>query len=138
MSRCFSAVALTFAAFVVGCSSAPPTVPVSGRVTLDKAPLANATVGFEPTAGDKGPAAVNGYAVTDEQGNYTLKLGGNFGDVKGVPAGKYKVTIGKVDRDVKGSHPKQLVPEKYNRDSKLTFDVPAGGMKDANFDLTTK
>jgi hypothetical protein len=138
MSRTLPAGVLVFALFVLGCSSAPSTAPVSGRVTLDKAPLANASITFQPTGAEKGGPVLDGYAVTDEQGNFTLKLGGNFGDVNGVPAGKYKVMIDKVDRDARSGQNKHLVPEKYHRDSKLTIDVPSGGTKDANFDLTTK
>ncbi len=135
MSRHCCVLLLTFALSAIGCSSgptAPPTVPVSGRVTLDKAPLAGASVEFQPL--DKGAVTFDGAATTDDQGNYELKLSGaNFGDVKGVPPGKYRINIGKVER---GEGLKQLVPEKYNRLSKLTFDVPAGGTKEANFDLT--
>jgi hypothetical protein len=123
-----------------GCSKAPTppaTVPVSGRVTLGKAPLASATVEFRPIGDDKSGAVVNAYGTTDSQGHFTMKLGGPFADVAGVPTGKYRVHIGRFDREAK-SGPQQLVPARYNRASQLTFEVAAGGTTEANFDLASK
>jgi hypothetical protein len=34
--------------------------------------------------------------------------------------------------------PKVFVPAKYSRNSELTFEVPAGGTKDANFELKSQ
>lgn len=54
-------------ALLVGCGSNMKVAPVSGTVTLDGEPLANASVVFEPKAGGR-PS----FGVTDESGQYTL------------------------------------------------------------------
>src|SRR5439155_21810734 len=58
-----------------GCGSGNKVVPVSGTVTLDGKPLANAHVAFQPEA-PKGSqnAGVGSYGVTDASGKYTLKM----------------------------------------------------------------
>jgi hypothetical protein len=122
----------------LGCSGqAPPTVPVSGRVTMDKAPLAKVSVQFLPIAANGAASVPEAFGITDEQGRYTLKLGGNFGDVAGAAVGKYRVNIGRLDRDAKGG-PRQVVPARYNRDSQLTYTVTPEGTAEANFDLKSK
>jgi hypothetical protein len=123
----------------LGCSThpAPPTVAVSGKVTMDRAPLAKASIQFLPMAADRAQSIPEAFGVTDDRGRYTLKLGGNYGDVAGAPVGKYRVNIGKMDRDTKGG-PRQAVPGKYNRNSQLTYSVPPEGTTEANFDLSSK
>ena len=124
--------------FATGCGSSG-FVPVSGKVTLDGKALANASVLFEPDKANPGPAAEG---KTDANGHYTLKV--TTKDVQGAVPGKHKVSISASEGDpgeAAGANPKprkELLPAKYNSETKLTFDVPAGGTSAANFDLTSK
>ena len=59
------------AATSAGCRRLAETVPVDGKVTLDKKPLANATVMFAPTKAN-GPGPFVG--TTDDQGQFKLGL----------------------------------------------------------------
>jgi hypothetical protein len=130
------------ALLLAGCGGSAQIVPVSGRVTLDGRPLANATVTFVPVAAAAGkdplPSSVG---TTDENGHYSLVLNSG-GQTSGAVAGTHKVIIllgvqGGSTSDATPTFHKQL-PEQYNRKSKLECDVPAGGRDDANFDLHSK
>lgn len=130
---------------VPGCESKGyKTAPVSGRVTLDGKPLIGATVSFSlnasPPAGGKPAPAATG--TTDENGNFTLKIYEGNSTTDGAPVGENRVSIQLDDRDsAKAVHrgaPRELVPAKYNAQSTLTFPVPSGGTKEANFDLKSK
>jgi hypothetical protein len=110
-------------------------VPVSGRITMDNSPLANASITFQPA--DGGNVKREYYGTTDEQGNYTLTPSDAEG-APGAPPGKYYVKINLFDRGGPDRPPRQKVPARYNKDSKETFNVPPEGTKDANFDLKSK
>jgi hypothetical protein len=123
----------------VGCGE--NVAPVSGKVTLDNKPLPNATVIFFPDAGVKIPGP-GSKGKTDANGEYSLQL--MTKDVRGAIIGKHKVQITAYEGDdgtVPSSGPdmkvfrKILVPDRYNGNSELTFDVPPGGSTSANFDL---
>src|SRR5215470_13236777 len=75
----------------VGCGN-DQVAPVSGRVTLDGQPLANAAVTFQPvrTEGKGNPGPGSG-GFTDADGRYTLKVTGT--EARGAVVGKHKVTI---------------------------------------------
>jgi hypothetical protein len=76
---------------LAGCNSTDPSlVPVSGTVTLDGRPLANATVTFIPKDGTPG---FGGVGKTDAAGKYKLK--GSRDDANGIPPGEYRVVISK-------------------------------------------
>jgi hypothetical protein len=131
--RIVMAIALT--GFVAGCGAekgAGTGVPVSGKVTLDKEPLAGARVVFVPTKSTVGNSA---QAFTDASGEY--KLGGGPG-AGGVTAGEYKVVVSRLLlKDGSPAPPdtpaevfvRESLPLQYsNRDSTtLTAIVPAGG-----------
>lgn len=72
---------------VVGCS--PGSIPVSGTVTLDEAPLAEAFVSFTPAKGGR-PVST----TTDEAGGFRL----DSTAAQGLLSGEYKVTISKTQR----------------------------------------
>jgi hypothetical protein len=121
---------------------------VSGTVTLKGKPLADAEVHF--VAG-----SFEGYGRTDEKGFYQL--------VRGAPIGECKVYItkaemggkaGGIDTSIPGMDEEQiramrqgqgrgagakkpLLPAEYSdpKKTKLTFTVPAGGTKEADFKL---
>ena len=128
---------------LTGCGSSR-VVPVSGNVSLDGKPLPGVHVGFQPiaTPGNVNPGG-GSYAITDAGGQFTLLLVEN--DKPGAFLGRHRVEItarseappANVDF-AKRPPPKVFVPEKYSRNSQLTFEVPAGGTTGANFDLTSK
>jgi hypothetical protein len=119
--------------FLAGCGS--NSAPVSGRVTLNGKPLANARVTFQPQSGSE-TGGLGSSAITDQDGNYSLKFIGK--DSEGAMVGKHRVTISSrsgPEEDDSGKTSNELVPEQYNTKSTLTFEVPSGGSKEANFDL---
>ena len=134
---CLVSLVLALLPAVCGCASYK-TAPVSGRITLDGQPLANATVTFVPEAGaasqDPMPSSVG---LTGEDGRYSLVLN-DGGKPTGAVAGKHKVLIflgaQAAANDVEPTFHKQL-PAKYNRKSELECEVPARGRDDADFDL---
>lgn len=126
--------------FALGCGDSR-IVPVSGRVTLDKKPVPNATVIFQPVSEEINPGP-SSQGRTDSNGQFTLLLA--TGDNKGALIGKHKVRItayeGEEGKSSSGSDSKfrkRIIPNKYNVESKLTFEVPAGGTTEAIFDLET-
>src|SRR5215208_6840711 len=83
--------AVGLVALAGGCSKSDPSlVPVSGTVTRNDQPLANATVTFIPKDGTPG---FGGVGKTDAAGKYTLK--GSRDDAAGIPAGEYRVVVSK-------------------------------------------
>jgi hypothetical protein len=131
---------------VLGCGNSRKLAPVSGVVKMDGRPLAGATVGFEPLESDKGPNdnPTTSGAKTDENGAYTLET---YNGDRGALVGKHKVKISLYkqmqdpDSDARRrSGPLQVdkVPERYNKKTQLTIDVPPEGKTDANFDLKSK
>jgi len=119
---------------------------VSGKVTLNGKPLANATVNFQPFPPegsiDAGEASVG---KTNENGEFTLStLKGS----KGAQVGKHHVLIMSQftkapeddSRPPRGGFPQDdLVPKRYGMGQKdeITFDVPSGGTDKAIFTLTS-
>jgi hypothetical protein len=131
-----------------GCSaSSKPykTAPVSGAIMLDGKPLAGAHVTFMPAPDATGPTQSGPESAgdTDGSGHYSLKT--VFGDV-GASVGKNRVMITTRKTELDPSNPdkskeiaKEQVPGKYFTDqAPLQFDVPTGGSKSADFELTTK
>ena len=132
----------------LGCSqSSKPynTAPVSGIVKLDGQPIAAARVTFLPlvegsASSQSGPEATGD---TDASGRYSLKT--VFGDT-GATIGKNRVMITTRKFELDPTNPdrskevaKERVPNRYFTDqSPLIFDVPPGGSKAADFELTTK
>ncbi len=120
--------------------------PVSGHVTMDNKPLANASVAFYPTTGSEQPAAKG---RTDEEGNYKLETFARGRDEDGAVVGESRVEISinaqnagrKIDPGGKGkarSVNGDLVPARYNSQTTLKFTVPPEGTEQADFPLTSK
>lgn len=110
-------------------------VPVSGRVTLNGQPLAEAVVTFQPHAerNTRYPIATGSVGHTDSQGRYSLRL--IEPDRPGAAVGEHSVTI---STSVGGSDAvppagKPLPPAW--RDGSRTFRVPANGTSEANFEI---
>jgi hypothetical protein len=124
--------------------------PISGTVTFKGQPLEDAEVYFHTEK-------FTGFAKTDEEGKYILAQGAAIGPNKvffsklegGSAAIAAKDPVlelndpGQVDAANMGMSgtgkkgPKQLIPPEFNTEkaTKLTFDVPEGGAKDADFNL---
>jgi len=116
---------------LVGCGGSKlATIKVSGTVTLDGAPLADASVNFVPKTEGQGHAA---YGKTDAEGRYQLQTLQGDPDA-GTTPGEYLVTISKreaVVSDESGRSPppvKSLIPTRYNKPetSELTATVAKG------------
>ena len=126
-----------------GCSGdkKEKVVVVTGKVTRKDKPVAGMLVTFVPQPEANGNTSTG---TTDENGEYKLK--GPAGE-DGAWVGRHKVMIdfhaaqvGETDeRPPRGGWPqKNKVPEKYNKESKETFDVPPEGTDKADFTLKTR
>ena len=129
----------------IGCGG-PSFVPVSGKVTLDDKPLANATVGFYPLNAKTGTTPLTSSGRTNENGEYTLSA--VMSKNKGAVVGKHRVSI-TVEPDLtgsdlpanklpKGGRPPKILPIYQGESSELNCEVPSGGKTDANFTLKSK
>jgi hypothetical protein len=119
---------------VAGCSSATPSYHVEGKVTLDKAPVPNAQLVFQPDDRSQGAVA----AQTDDDGAYDVDL----------PSGSYLVRIlaqKSVPANMKVVGPTgvplktmtvDVIPAKYNANSDLRRSV--SGPTEMNFELSSK
>jgi hypothetical protein len=127
----------------LGCGSRP-IVPVSGKVTLNGKPLANAMVAFNPIpkegSSEAGPGSVG---TTDENGAFTLKVSP---DRKGALVGRHRVAISATNPPTGGGDARlprggralrNTIPSRYNEQSELTLEVPSGGTDRADFELTS-
>jgi hypothetical protein len=119
----------------VGCGGTK-LVPVSGRVNLDGQPLANANVVFEPDSQEKNPGPGSS-AKTDDKGEFSLQS--TTGNTKGAVVGKHKVSITAYEG---GNGPSSSGSDMKGRkrilEAKSTFEVPAEGTTNANFDFSSK
>ena len=110
-----------------GCGGDHGLAPVSGRVTLDGTPLADAAVLFQAEGG-----GVPATGVTDKEGNFEMSTG----ELKGVAIGKNSVSVVKeISLQPKGKveeseivPTKLLTPPKYAspQTSGLSVDVKPG------------
>ena len=123
----------------LGCGTGRNTATVSGRVTLDGAPLADARVNFQPTGESKEPG-IGSYGRTNANGEYSLTLIDDKGE--GAIVGMHRVMIkavpaGRAENDDKTPAGKDRVPPEYNLNSTLTFEVKPGH-NTADWPLVTK
>ena len=121
----------------MGCGSTTPSDQpelgqVSGTVTLDSSPLADATVSFQSV--DVGRMASG---KTDSSGYYELTL---LNDTKGGIVGSNQVFITTAqpgEDGVAGSAKPEILPKRYHKNSELTREVKPGS-NEFNFDLESK
>ena len=111
---------LAIALLTSGCRPGPKLSPVTGTVTLDGQPLADAQVEFQPTQG-----AAPSYGTTDAAGQYELRY---TKDKLGAVVGSHVVRITTettaVDPETGEEYQiPQRVPEKYNYRSELIRKV---------------
>jgi hypothetical protein len=131
---------------ILGCGGSQKLAPVSGKVTLDGKPLANALVSFQPIAEKASLEGAPGSSgKTNDQGEFTLMSikGGN-----GAWVGKHRVFVSLVTAKAEqtgdrrgGPAMEDKVPSKYNGfggQTVLTFDVPPEGTTKADFALTSR
>lgn len=131
-------------AAAAGCGGEFPLAGVSGVVTLDGEPLANASVYFQPQrrGGDPvvGPPSIG---VTDEAGRYDLST---IEGARGAIVGGHVVSVSTFDArmvDPNNSDrvsvvTEERVPPRYRTPSELRFEVRSGGSDEADFQLTTQ
>ena len=128
---------------VVGCGGSEfDLAPVSGVVTLNGEPLANARVSFQPRrSGDavnSGPAS---YATTDERGHFQLHaIDGSIGAVVGTHDVTVSTFLANPDRSVEQVRivAKERVPRQYQRPGSLVFSVPQEGNQETRVELIGK
>jgi hypothetical protein len=127
------------AVLALGCGDGRRFGTVSGKVTLDGAPLADARVNFQPI-GDARNTGIGSFGKTDADGQYTLTLIDE--KAQGAIVGKHRVMIRAITstpdpaRDDERPSPDRVPPE-YNLKSTLTFDVQPGA-NTANWELFSK
>lgn len=123
---------------LAGCGGEHKFAPVSGRVTLNEKPLADAWVMFQPIGAkdrDPGPGSVG---KTDKEGRYTLRMDASR---SGAVVGKHRVMIStrgdkaEGDADAGGTRYPDKVPIRFNFETILKCDVPPEGRTDANYEL---
>ena len=137
----------------IGCGGDDRVSDVSGTVTLDGEPIADATLTFMPQDGGR-----PGFGITDANGAFTLTT---FAEGDGAVHGAHSVTITAMEEKVSekaeelaeefGSlsevmqrrrKPKQIwrVPQRYSESdtSGLEFEVKRGEKNVADFSLTTE
>jgi hypothetical protein len=128
------------ACVALGCGGGRDLGTVSGKVTLDNQPLADARVNFQPISEARN-AGVGSFGRTDANGEYSLTLIDQT--AQGAIVGKHRVmiravTAGQGNRaDDRAPAGKDRVPPEYNINSTLTFVVQPGD-NTANWDLQTK
>jgi hypothetical protein len=102
---------------ILGCSPShqPPLGHVSGIVTLDGEPLANATVRFTPA----GPGRTS-EGTSDTEGRYELRY---LRDIRGANIDRHTVRITTASEANGG---RELLPPRYHSRSQLDARVVAG------------
>src|SRR5262249_1837256 len=137
---------LCLAATLLSCVCSPPVetvpdlVPVTGKVTYQGKPLADASITFIPADAEEDPTELNRIVrpagKTDAEGAYELAWGEN----SGAPPGKYTVIITAYgppeDPNDPDSGAPSLIPMQYGnpKSSGLTRNVKDGDNV-FNFDL---
>jgi hypothetical protein len=130
----------------LGCGqAAAKIVPVSGVVTLNGKPLANATVTFAPVApeGEINAAGDSSIGKTNANGEYTLTTSRG---APGAVVAKHRVRVTLLaaqenpesDERLPRGAVKDKIPVRYNgADTVLKFEVKADGPNKADLALTS-
>lgn len=121
--------------FATGCSDGS-VAPVTGVVMMDGKPLAGVVIQFLPSGSGPNPGS-GSTARTGSDGRYELRQADP--DRMGAVVGPHKVVIRTVLPALleNGQVPVDPIPERYNAKTELTFDVPARGTAEANFELSS-
>jgi hypothetical protein len=137
------AIVLIYCALVVtGCESKKYSlVDVSGKVTLDGKPVPGAVVNFQPQAREDRSPGPGSTGRCDAEGRFQLST---IRDEPGAVVGIHNVRIFSYSpespavSDTDTEPRKEIIPDRYNYASELTFEIPAEGTNSADFELTTK
>ena len=136
-----STIILALPAFLsMGCGNTQ-VADVTGRITLDGQPLANAVVVFQPVpTGLEINSEPGSDATTDADGVFHLKVRRTGQD--GAVVGQHRVMISAFAnmKPEKGGglERRNVIQSRYNEKTTLIFDVPAGGTQEARFDLLSR
>lgn len=109
---------------ITGCGTSTPGLSkVTGTVTLDGQPLADASVAFNPHI-----SGMSSSGRTDTNGRFTLQFSSKH---NGAMVGSYKVMIMKErqpadNEKIRDPRQLQLIPFKYSYDTTLTAEVKEG------------
>ncbi|MCA9184927.1 MAG: hypothetical protein R3E01_23400 [Pirellulaceae bacterium] len=152
--RFLLAILLTIIGTTIGCGRGPNVVPVSGRITMDGQPLADAAITTQPMAGENSNSPGPGsFGKTDADGHYELELVKPA--KKGAIVGTHRVIISPssastppvVTQEAADSYSDdpnanrlpavRRWPASLN-DGSLTLEVPPGGRDDADFNLAPR
>ena len=131
---------LCLVCLAAGCGESRQLGAVSGRVTLDGQPLADARVNFQPLSAKRDPG-IGSFGKTNANGEYSLTLIDE--KAEGAFVGKHRVMIKAVaagagdPADDKQRAGGDRVPPEYNIKSTLTFEVKPGH-NTADWKLETK
>lgn len=121
--------------FVTGCGPSTDRRGISGKVTLDGAPLNGGSIRFASTE-----TKTSGGAMVND-GRYEIPR------EKGLLAGKYRVELNAPDDSVPpvtaggsggGLAAPERIPPEYNINSTHTIDVTVDGDNEFNFDVVSK
>ena len=118
---------MLLAAVVAGCSGGdrPTLGRVTGMVTLDGRPLADAAIVFSPISGGR-----QSIAVTDVAGHFEMIY---IRDIHGAKIGQHEVSI----TTAREESPRESLPARYNTETVLTAEVKSG-TNDIPFKLTSE
>jgi hypothetical protein len=119
-----------------GCGADGKFAKVSGRVTLDGQPLAGASVVFQPLNPDPANPLPGSHGLTNADGTFTLQV--DLRTTSGAAVGAHRVAISRTQAPGGDAPARELIPARYNSASTLTFEVPAGGTDQADFDLNSR
>jgi hypothetical protein len=134
-----------------------PRQAVSGKVTLDGAPLARGTIQFTPTTDLPTPAMVSinagSYSIPEAQGlvpgTYKVSIQGGgstaplekFGEMPGKAHREQAEAADKKQRVAMfgkaGASPVRSIPARYNTDTELTAEVKDRASNDFDFALSS-
>lgn len=149
MRRRSVGVALALLLSASGCGGGGKYVPVSGVVLVDGEPYTKAVVSFQPLGTAENPTPGRGSsAYTDEQGRFVLKCDDG---TNGAVIGKHRVRImtrgnevvqlaeggGSVDGGAPAGKVVDPIPPDWGTASTRDIDVPAGGLSDVKFEITS-
>ncbi len=114
-------------------SATPATVPVTGKVTLEGAPVSAAIVSFAPK--NDSTTGIPAQATTDESGEFEVSTIFDQGRTTqaGMTPGNYALTVTKLEQLPAQAHitraPKNLLPKQYEStdSSELKATISADG-----------
>ena len=143
MCRYFSVVMLLSLVAAIGCGPGYKIVSVSGTITMDGKPLADAMILTQPIGTEDnvtpGPGS---FARTDSEGRFVLEF--QHEDVVGAVPGECTVKIKEVgekkassDDTVDAAVLRSKVPLDY-QEGKITYTIPEEGTDAMDFDIQTR